>query len=165
MDTSPNLLINADGVITTAANADRPHQFKLTGSYLLPYQDILLSANFRSQSGPPVTRQISQRLSIGGNQTINLEPLGNTRLDRLNTIDLRVSKNFRMGTTKELAANLDLSNLTNANTVWEVRTLTPSITVRQNGDPNGTLNRIPQFLSPTQVLGPRIVRLGVSFKF
>ena len=37
IDTSPNLLINANGVITTAANADRPHQFKLTGSYLLPY--------------------------------------------------------------------------------------------------------------------------------
>jgi hypothetical protein len=165
VDTSPNLLINTDGVITTAANADRPHQLKLTGSYLLPYQDILLSANFRSQSGPPVTRQISQRLALGGNQTINLEPLGNTRLDRLNTIDLRVSKNFRFGGNKELAANLDLSNLTNANTVWEVRTLTPSITVRQNGDPNGTLNRIPQFLSPTQVLGPRIMRLGVSFKF
>jgi hypothetical protein len=172
IDTSPNLLINSSGVITTAANgvlssaanADRPHQFKLTGSYLLPYQDILLSANFRSQSGPPVTRQISQRLALGGNQTINLEPLGSTRLDRLNTVDLRVSKNFRMG-TRELAANLDLSNLTNANTVWEVRTLTPSITVRQNGDPNGTLNRIPQFLSPTQVLGPRIMRLGVSFKF
>jgi hypothetical protein len=164
VDTSPNLLINTDGVITTAANADRPHQFKVTGSYLLPYRDILLSANFRSQSGPPVTRQISQRLAIGGNQTINLEPLGNTRLDRLNTLDLRVSKNFRLG-TKELAANLDLSNLTNANTVWEVRTLTPSITVRQNGDPNGTLNRIPQFMSPTQVLGPRIMRLGVSFKF
>jgi hypothetical protein len=164
VDVSPNFLINADGNITGAANADRPHQFKLTGSYLLPYQDILLSANLRSQSGAPVTRQISQRLALGGNQTINLEPLGSTRLDRLNTIDLRVSKNFRMG-TRELAANLDLSNLTNANTVWEVRTLTPSITVRQNGDPNGTLNRIPQFLSPTQVLGPRIMRLGVSFKF
>ena len=49
--------------------------------------------------------------------------------------------------------------------MWEVRTLTPAITVRQNGDPNGALNRIPQFLSPTQVLGPRIMRLGVSFKF
>jgi hypothetical protein len=165
IDTSPNLLINTDGVITTAANADRPHQFKLTGSYLLPYQDILLSANFRSQSGPPVTRQISQRLAVGGNQTINLEPLGNSRLDRLNTIDLRVSKNFRLGGNRELAANFDLSNLTNANTVWEVRTLTPSIPIRPNGDPNAPQVTIPQFLSPTQVLGPRIARFGVSFKF
>lgn len=164
IDTSPNLLINTDGVITTAANADRPHQFKMTGSYLLPYQDILLSANFRSQSGPPVTRQISHRLAVGGNQTINLEPLGNTRLDRLNTIDLRVSKNFVFG-KRELAANLDLSNLTNANTVWEVRTLTPSISIRPNGDPAAAPVTIPQFLSPTQVLGPRIMRLGVSFKF
>src|SRR5262245_42539688 len=31
IDTSPNLLINANGNITNTANADRPNQFKLTG--------------------------------------------------------------------------------------------------------------------------------------
>jgi hypothetical protein len=64
-----------------------------------------------------------------------------------------------------LSADLDVYNLTNANTVWEVRTLTPSITVREGGDPNGAVNTIPQFLSPTQVLGPRILRFSASFKF
>jgi hypothetical protein len=164
VDTSPNLIINADGVITTTANSDRPQQFKLSGSYLVPFQNILIGANFRSQSGPPVTRQISQRLAIGGNQTINLQPLGSSRLDAQNTIDLRVAKSVLFG-SRELSASLDIFNLTNSNTAWEVRTLTPSITVRQDGDPAGTINRIAQFMSPTQVLGPRILRLGVSFKF
>jgi Carboxypeptidase regulatory-like domain/TonB-dependent Receptor Plug Domain len=164
IDTSPNLLINANGNLTSTGYADKPNQFKLTGSYVMPFQDILLSANLRSSSGPPVTRQISQRLNFGGNQTINLEPLGTHRLPTLNTIDLRASKIFRFG-AREIMAGVDFYNLTNANTVWEVRTLTPAITVRQSGDPAGTLNSIAQFNSPTQVLGPRIVRFGVSMKF
>src|SRR4030095_5749913 len=45
VDTSPNLLINANGNITNAANADRPNQFKLTGMYLLPFQEVVVSAN------------------------------------------------------------------------------------------------------------------------
>jgi hypothetical protein len=163
LDTSPNFLINADGVITTANNSDRPHQFKLTGSYLLPY-DVLVGANLRSQSGPPVTRQISQRLALGGNQSINLEPLGSSRLPTMTTVDLRGSKQFRFG-NRVLSADVDVYNLTNTNTVWEVRTLTPAITVREGGDPTGALNTIAQFMSPTQVLGPRIIRFSASFKF
>lgn len=164
IDTSPNLLINANGNLTSTGYADRPNQFKLTGSYVLPFQDIMVSGNFRSQSGPPVTRQISQRLAIGGNQTINLEPLGAHRLPTLNTVDLRASKSFRFG-VRELTAAMDIYNVSNANTVWEVRTLTPAITVRQAGDVNGTPNSIAQFLSPTQVLGPRVFRFTVSMKF
>jgi hypothetical protein len=165
VDTSPNFLINADGVITTTNNSDRPHQFKLTGSYVLPWREVLLSANLRSQSGPPVTRQISQRLTIGGNQTINLEPLGASRLPTLTTVDFRAAKGFRFGGNREIQASFDIYNLTNANTIWEVRTLTTTVNVRQDGDLAGRLNTIPQFLSPTQVLGPRIMRFGVSFKF
>lgn len=165
VDTSPNFLINANGVITTTNNSDRPHQFKLTGAYTLPWQDVLVSANLRSQSGPPVTRQISQRLTLGGNQTINLEPLGSSRLPTLTTVDLRASKAFRFGGNREIQASVDVYNLTNTNTVWEVRTLTTTVNVRQDGDLAGRLNTIPQFMSPTQVLGPRIMRLGVSFKF
>jgi hypothetical protein len=164
IDTSPNLLINANGAITSTGFADKPNQFKLTGSYLLPFYDINVSANLRSSSGPPITRQISQRLAFGGNQTINLEPLGAHRLPTMNTIDLRASKIFRFG-NRSLSADVDFYNLTNANTVWEVRTLTPAITVRQAGDATGNLNSIAQFNSPTQVLGPRILRFGLSLKF
>jgi hypothetical protein len=165
IDTSPNLLINANGNLTSTGYADKPNQFKLTGSYVLPFQEILIGGNLRSSSGPPVTRQISQRLAFGGNQTINLEPLGTDRLPTVTTLDLRASKIFKFG-TRQISADVDFYNVTNANTVWEVRTLTPSITVRQGGDTvNGTLNTIPQFNSPTQVLGPRIVRFGLSMKF
>jgi hypothetical protein len=156
-------VINSNGNITSPNFADRPHQLKLTGMYLLPY-DVAVSGNFRSQSGPPVTRQISRALAIGGNQTINLEPLGASRLPTLNTLDLRASKAFRFG-RRELAVDVDFYNVTNANTVWQVRTLTPAISVRPGGEFTAPAVTIPQFMSPTQVLAPRIVRFGASYRF
>ena len=162
VDVSPNFLINNNGNITTAANADRPNQFKLTGMYILPWHDVIVSGNFPSQQGPPVTRQISRALALGGSQTINLEPLGNTRLDTLNKIDLRVGKLFKFSNGKNLEATVDFDNLANAATVWQVRTLTPAAAFT---DPTtGIRATLQQFLSPAQILGPRTVvfRSGVQ---
>jgi len=69
------------------------------------------------------------------------------------------------GVTGELELDLDISNLTNTNTTWEMRALTGRLNVRQDGDPNGQINNIQQFLSPSQILGPRIARLGFAFRF
>jgi hypothetical protein len=49
--------------------------------------------------------------------------------------------------------------------VWAVRSLTGISTFRQAGDPNGTLNTFPQFGTPTNIIGPRIARIGASFRF
>jgi hypothetical protein len=162
VDTSPNFLINANGNITNAANADRPNQFKLTGMYILPFHDVIVSGNFRSQQGPPVTRQISRALALGGSQTINLEPLGSTRLDTLTTIDLRLGKLFTFN-RRTLEASVDFDNLANANTVWGVRTLTPAATFTDPTTGNRAL--LQQFLSPSQILGPRTVVFRAAFKF
>ncbi len=162
VDVSPNFLINANGNITTAANADRPNQFKLTAMYLLPFHDVIVSGNFRSQQGPPVTRQISRALAVGAAQTINLEPLGNTRIDTLTTIDLRLGKLFNLG-NRSLEASVDFDNLANANTAFGVRTLTPATTFT---DPTtGTRATLQQFLSPSQILGPRTVVFRAALKF
>ena len=63
--TSPNAFLNTEGRVFN----DRPQQFKVTGSYLLPYYDIYLGANYRYQNGPPINRQISAPLSFGGGST------------------------------------------------------------------------------------------------
>jgi hypothetical protein len=183
VDVSPNFLINANGNITAdavvngssrcsgcgASNADRPNQFKLTGMYILPWQDIIISGNVTSQQGPAITRQISRALAIGTAQTINLEPLGAERLGTLNKIDLRLGKVFRFGGSdvagggRELEATVDFDNITNANTVWQVRTLTPATTFT---DPTtGSRAMLTQFLSPTAILGPRTVVFRVAYKF
>ena len=83
----------------------------------------------------------------------------------LQTLDLRVAKTIKLGAGRSLEVDLDVSNLTNANTTWEMRTLAGRLNVRQAGDPNGVVNNIQQFLSPSQILGPRIARLGAAFRF
>src|SRR5207248_3021312 len=50
---NPNSAINQNGPVVTnqygtsaGQTGDRPHQFKLTGSYILPWQNVELAANF-----------------------------------------------------------------------------------------------------------------------
>jgi hypothetical protein len=51
----------------------------------------------------------------------------------------------------------------NADTVWGVRSLTPATTFT---DPTtGQRATLQQFLSPTQILGPRTVVLRGAFRF
>jgi hypothetical protein len=176
IDFSPNFLINASGPITAdlgvtgatrctgcgAANADAPNQFKLSGTYILPWYDVILSGGAGVRSGAPVTRQISRSMAVGAAQTINLEPLGSHRLDTTGKIDLRVGKVFRMNKS-ELETSVDFDNLTNANWIWQVRTLTPATSFT---DPStGVSQTLPQFLAPTAILGPRTVVLRAAYKF
>jgi hypothetical protein len=163
VDTSPNLLINANGNITNASFADRPNQFKLTGMYIMPWHDVIVSGNFSSQQGPPTTRQISRAVGFATNQIINLEPLGATRLDTLNKIDLRLGKLFRFANNRSLEATVDFDNITNAATVWGVRNRTEATSFR---DPTTNVSQtLQQFLSPSQILGPRTTVFRLAFKF
>ncbi len=177
IDVSPNYLINAAGNISSdaavsgstrcngcgASNADRPNQFKLTGMYILPFYDVIVSGNFSSQQGPPATRQISRAVGFATNQIINLEPLGNTRLDTLNKLDVRIGKLFRFSGQRDFEVTLDIDNLTNSATVWQVRNRTEAATFT---DPTtGVRQTLPQFMSPAQVLGPRTAVVRFALKF
>jgi hypothetical protein len=162
IDTSPNFLINANGLITGAANSDRPNLFKLAGTYILPWHDFIVSGNFHAASGSPVTRQISRALAVGGSQTINLEPPGSHRLGTQTTTDLRLGKLFRFE-GRELEATVDIDNLTNESWVWQVRTQTAATTFVDGV--TGARQTLPQFLAPTAILGPRTVVFRVSYKF
>lgn len=163
VDTSPNFLINANGNITNTSFADRPNQFKLTGMYILPWHDVIVSGNLSSQQGPPVTRQISRAVGFSTNQIINLEPLGSTRLDTLTKIDVRLGKLFRFEGSRSMEATLDFDNLTNAATVWGVRNRTEATAF--TNPVTGERATLPQFMSPSQILGPRTVVFRLAFKF
>src|SRR5918993_932989 len=79
VNTNPNNLINVTGPLAgqnTNFNGqigDRPHQFKVTGTYVLPWYDIGLAGNLNAQSGVPLTRQITVAQTVGGNSTVNVE--------------------------------------------------------------------------------------------
>jgi hypothetical protein len=124
---------------------------------------VIVSGNFSSQQGPPVTRQISRAVGFSTNQIINLEPLGNSRIDTLNKFDLRFGKQFRFPANRELEITLDVDNVLNSATVWQVRNRTEAATFT---DPStGQRATLQQFLSPAQVLGPRTAVVRAALKF
>ena len=161
--TNPNSLINAEGPVT-GQTGDRPHQFKVTGTYILPWYDIGFAANMNRQSGAVITRSINTAQTVGGNTAVNVEPLGSYRLPTRTAGDLRFFKTMNFG-SRSLEASVDIHNFTNTNTYWDARSLGGTIGLRQNGDPNGTINTVPQFGSPSQVFGPRNVRFNAALRF
>lgn len=66
---------------------------------------------------------------------------------------------------RSLEGSVDFYNVTNANTVWDVRTASGVLPFLQGGDPNGARNVLPQFGSPASVIAPRIIRFNVAFRF
>jgi hypothetical protein len=111
-----------------------------------------------------ITRQLSTPQTVGGNSTVNIEPLGSYRLPTRTAADLRLFKHVTMG-ARALEMSVDFHNITNTNTYWDARALGGTINLRQNGDPTGTINTVPQFGSPAQVFGPRNIRFNAAFRF
>ena len=167
---NPNVaFVNASGV-----SGGRRHNFKASGSYMLPYA-VLLAANFRFQSGLPITRTWQVPACSGtvtsnclrqtlANPGVNAEPRGSVELGTLPTLDLRAGKYFDFRRDR-IELSMDVYNLTNANTVYNVRTGTGQTAIRVNGDLSQPTTQITTFLSPTQFLAPRVVRFNVTYSF
>jgi len=172
---SPNSLINAAGEF-----GGRRHNFKATGSYTLPYK-ILVGGNFRLQSGLPVTRTwavpacsttiLSNCMPTGA--TVNAEKRGSVELPWLPTLDVRAGRFFDMGRNR-LELSVDVYNLTNANTVYDVCNTGAAPTcssgtglspIHVNGDASTPTTFIPTFLAPQSFLAPRVIRLNVTYNF
>lgn len=161
-----NAFVNAGGV-----SGGRRHNLKASGSYMLPYQ-VLLAANFRLQSGLPITRTwivstCSATITANCTRqtlTVNAEPRGSVELDKLPTLDLRMGRFFDFRRDR-LELSMDIYNLTNANTVFNTRTGTGQTSIRVNGDSSNPTTQIQTFLSPTQFLAPRVVRFNITYSF
>jgi hypothetical protein len=162
-----NAFVNADG-----ESGGRRHNFKVSGSYEFPYQ-IVFGANYRISTGLPVTRTV-QLVTCSAtvttdctnqNLSVNAEPRGSVLLPALGTIDLRAGRIFKMQSRGQVELTMDVYNLTNANTPYDVRTGTGLTTVRYEGAATGATTSIPTFMSPVAILGPRIIRFNVTYWF
>lgn len=165
---SPNdARVNADGI-----SGGRRHNFKASGSAELPFR-LLLGANLLVMSGQPITRTVSiggctATITTGclrqGNDTVNAEPRGSVELPGRYQIDLRVGRFFNVN-GQRFELGLDAYNLSNANTIYSVRTGTGRTNIRYANDPARPVTQIATFLSPTGALGPRIIRLNFTYWF
>jgi Carboxypeptidase regulatory-like domain/TonB-dependent Receptor Plug Domain len=162
-----NVNVNAGGI-----SGGRRHIFNGSASYVLPWYGILVGTQFRVQSGLPITRTWTPQVCSGTvttnclnqTQSLNVEPRGSRELPWLNSVDLRVGKVFKVR-QHTFDLSVDAYNVTNANTVFSVGTASNTRNVRAGGDPNSPLVAIPNFMSPTGVLGPRIVRFNMTYSF
>jgi hypothetical protein len=140
------------------------HRFKVSGVATLPY-DLQISAVAQFLPGPNyaanaqyTSAQVATSLGrpLSGNVqnvTINLLPIYSEFLDdRINQLDLRFTKVFRLAYGSRLQANLDLYNALNASTVLTV---------------NSTYNRTGTntWLQPQEILDARMLKVSFQLDF
>jgi hypothetical protein len=132
---------------------DRTHVFKVGGSYDLARPGITLAAIGKIQTGTPYGRILTLSTDANGtafNQgpiTFFAEPRDAHRFPTLKTMDFRVSKFFLFG-QRRVEAFADFFNLFNVSTVTNVNA-----------------NSGSDFGKPTDILGPRVFRVGGRFAF
>jgi outer membrane receptor protein involved in Fe transport len=143
----PNDDIFTDG----AVGNDEPHQFKLSGGYLLPGK-ISVSGFLSMRSGHPRAQQLVVGRALVPNltrssQTVRLQRNDEERYDPVSLLDLRFGRPFKVGRW-EFEPFVDAYNVLNVNTVLtSVATVGPSL-----GQVSATVN-------------PRLIRVGGKVNF
>ncbi len=137
-----------DGAETGTANARWVG--KLTGLYVLPWQDIGISGFFNARQGYPFNRYLLSPSRTGGIGTANvdIDRWGDVRYDNFYQVDMRVEKQFTFGRTKWSAA-FDVFNVLNSNVV-----------LAREDQMNSTRANFVE-----EVLAPRVARIGVRVNF
>jgi hypothetical protein len=132
---------------------------KVNGSVPLPY-GFTVSGIYQDQAGPPreaiyaVTTQEALpslgRNFAGGARTINIPLLMPNTIyeDRIRRLDLRLTKHFAVGPRLRLQVNLDAYNALNSSAIQNI---------------NVTYG--PTWLTPTQILDPRILQISGQVTF
>ena len=172
--TGPGTAIVTNGVYPTVGptnpfcHSDPGFVTRVTGlgSYIFPKVDVQVAAAFRSDQGGvqqanwivsnTVLQPILGRPIAGGlpNLTINLAAPGQVWGDRVNELDLRISKILRFGRSKT-NVGVDVYNLLNSAAV---------LTYNNTYNPNVTSGP-GAWLAPTSVLTPRFAKISVQFDF
>lgn len=131
-------------------------------SAILPQEIVGTTRTWAIQSGSAtVVANCVRQASI----TVNAEPRGSVLLPWLHTLDLRGGRRFKFGGGQEFDLSLDVYNVTNANTTFDVRRTTSLTNIRPAGDLAAPVQQISSFLSPTNVLAPRVARVNVTYRF
>lgn len=147
--TDPNARINATG----RADVDAPHDFKLVGSSLLPY-DLQVSAQWQIHSGFPYDRQLQVFGLNQGQITILADPRGSYRHDTMSVLDTRIEKQVRLGGSR-LGLMFEGFNMLNSNASLDIGTT-------DLGRGTITGGNFGQIIHPVSA---RTFRLGARFTF
>jgi hypothetical protein len=147
----PNITLTPEGIVGN----DSQVAFRLSGSYLLPL-DINLAGSLISNNGYPYQSIYSISRAFAATQGVSLtratqvvpfSERGDERFDTVTMMDIRLSRQFNFG-SRSFTPQVDFFNFTNADTTTALNNQV------------GT-----SYLFPSEILSPRIIRVGFSFNF
>jgi len=147
----PNNTLYSKGVV----GLDTKVGFRVSGSYQLP-GDLLIAGSLISNGGGAyISTYNASRAAVAsvvpltrGSQTVFLSARGDERLPSVTMADIRISRAFRFGQGRRIVPQIDLFNIGNAGAAVAYTSAV------------GT-----SYLAPTQILAPRIARVGFSVNF
>jgi hypothetical protein len=157
---NPNQTISANA--TGRGANDQPHAIKILGAYQAPWR-VTVGFNYQGLSGLPTDRQFRASLTQGST-TVRAEPRGTYRADFLNLMSLKVDKIFPLHAHAQIAAFLEVHNLTNTNAAQgSIGTLTQAYTSQAAFD--AAKATTSYFGRVQEIVAPRILKLGVKYTF
>jgi hypothetical protein len=164
---------------------DRPHQFKVDGSYRTPFR-LLLGASFRAQSGIPYNQLIPHPVygnnegfgvtrgtaivptvsTVDPNFPNTVDSIGSSRTPFTWNVDINAYYPIKVGEKRELRLTMDWFNITNNQTAIRLDE-TFSINSGIPGVANIPANRFPNpfYGAGTIFQFPSSLRLGAKFTF
>jgi hypothetical protein len=134
---------------------DSERALRISGSYELPY-GISFAGSMLANNGYPYVSTYSLSRAAAATQgitltratqTIQLSERGEERFPNVTMVDLRLSRRFRFG-TRSFQPTIDFFNVTNTDT---------------KDNQNNAVGA--NYLLPTSILAPRIIRIGFSLNF
>jgi hypothetical protein len=124
--------------------------FRGTASYLIPWQQIGVAANYNGRSGYPSPYRVISPTRPNGAGTVNIQlaPIGSVRLPNFHNVDVRIDKSVKIKAAK-ITFSVDAFNVLNGDTVQSFR-LTQNAT---------TANQI------SSLVAPRVIRFGARLNW
>ena len=119
---------------------------RVSGSYQLPW-GLLFASSFNAQSGEYFFREVQIRDALNQNIAIRVESQAG-RYEWTKIWDNRLSKRFKTFGNQSVEGIVDLFNSLNTNTIT-----------------NQTNRNGSTYLQPTEIIAPRVFRLGVRYRF
>ncbi len=170
----PNILVwGSTGTNQSTRAHYATNNFKMLGTFELP-KGLGLSGTFESQKGAQYSRTVqfngaarnilaangtARTTNLNqGSVTLTMDPPGFYFNPRVNLLNLRLDRTFRITERQNITGMFDLFNVFNANTILGTEVL--STTVK---DING--NTVPRFGRANSIVNPRIFRIGARYKF
>jgi hypothetical protein len=120
--------------------------YKIIGRYVMPW-NIGTSGSWRVQSGQNYGRTVSVPFPGDGTRVVRVEPITANRYDNISILDLRADKTFTIGRFGRITGQFDVFNVLNSSAVTLFRQTTVN------------------YREVTELLAPRIMRVGIRFDF